>query len=49
MVTQPLRKLPEAAANGPQTFGSSRKKQDGKCWQFVQWLCDHWHTAAITA
>jgi hypothetical protein len=35
--------------NGPQTFGSSRKKQDGEWWQFAQWLCDYWHTVAITA
>jgi hypothetical protein len=25
------------------------KKQNGECWQFGQWLCDHWHIAAITA
>jgi hypothetical protein len=25
------------------------KKQDGKCWQFAQWVCDHWHIAAVTA
>jgi hypothetical protein len=28
-----------AAENGPQTFGSSRNKQDGECW----------HIAAVTA
>jgi hypothetical protein len=27
----------------------SREKQDGKGWQFAQWLRDHWHIAAITA
>jgi hypothetical protein len=35
-----------ATENGPQTFGSSRKKQDGECLQFAQWLCDYWHIAA---
>jgi hypothetical protein len=36
-----------AAEKGPQTFGSSRKKQGRECWQFAQWLCDHWYTAAV--
>jgi hypothetical protein len=38
-----------AAKNGPQTFGSSHKKQNDKCWQFAQWLYEHWHIAAVTA
>jgi hypothetical protein len=46
--TQPLRELPEPQKNGPQTFGSSRKKQNGEYWQFAQRLYDHWHITAIT-
>jgi hypothetical protein len=34
--------------NAPQTFGSSRKKQDGECWQFTQWLCGNFQITAIT-
>jgi hypothetical protein len=33
--------------NGPQTFGSSHTKKDGKCWQIAQWLGDHRHIAAV--
>jgi hypothetical protein len=36
-----------AAKNGPQTFGSSCNKQNGKCWQFAQWLFNHWHTDRV--
>jgi hypothetical protein len=38
-----------AAKNGPPTFDSLRKKQDGECWQFAQRLYDQWHIAAVTA
>jgi hypothetical protein len=38
-----------AAENGPQTFGSLRRIQDGECRDFAQWLCVHWHTAAVVA
>jgi hypothetical protein len=34
--------------NGPQTCGSSCKKQDGECQQFTQWLCDQLHITAAT-
>jgi hypothetical protein len=37
-----------AAKNEQQTFGSSRKKQSGECWQFAKRLYDHWHIAAVT-
>jgi hypothetical protein len=35
-----------AMKNGPQTFGSLCKTQEGECLQFAQWLCDHWQIAA---
>jgi hypothetical protein len=35
--------------SGAQTCVSSRKKQDGECWQFAQWLCDYCHCSAVTA
>jgi hypothetical protein len=35
-----------AAENGPQTFSSSHKKQDGV---FAQWLGNHWYIATFTA
>jgi hypothetical protein len=38
-----------SAENRPQSFGRLRKKQDCECWQFEQWLCDHWHTTVAAA
>jgi hypothetical protein len=48
-VAQPLRELPELRKMGHRLVAVHTKKQDGECWQFVQWLHDHWHIAAVTA
>jgi hypothetical protein len=49
-VAQPLRKIFfKAKKKWIADFWKFAKKQNGECWQFGQWLCDHWHIAAITA
>jgi hypothetical protein len=30
-------------------FWQLEQKKDGEEWQFAQWLCDDWHTTAVTA
>jgi hypothetical protein len=45
-VTKPLRELPELQK---MDHRSSRKKQDGECWQFSPLFVRPWHIAAASA
>jgi hypothetical protein len=47
MVTQPLHKLPTFAIFFCATCQNS-VVHFSQLWQFAQWLCDHWHIAAVT-
>jgi hypothetical protein len=51
--TQSSRNLPSSSKMVPEMLlncvSLRKKKQGGEYWQFAQWLCDHWHNAAVTA